>query len=285
MDLPGRSLEEGNSAMSFNQSFTAPPRIPENALWFLFQEQKLLTKKRGNRYLIPRSRDLQALDPRPEPLHYLGSLEGRSCYAGEMAPSELPPPTFAFKGIRSLFGHLEEALIGVAGLANQLVLWGRNHRFCGRCGLGTEDKADERAKICPGCGQVNYPRLSPAVIVAVVRDDRLLLAHSQRFPGKFYSVLAGFVEPGETLEECIEREIQEEVGIKVKNIRYFGSQPWPFPDSLMIAFTAEYAGGEINIDPAEIADAGWFSADNLPPIPPKISIARQLIDWFTENRD
>jgi NAD+ diphosphatase len=270
--------------MSFNPSFSAPPTIPEDALWFLFQGQELLTKKQDDRYLIPRSRDMQALDPRPEPLHYLGSLDGQPCYAGEMPATILPPAQFALKGIRSLFEHLDAPLIGVAGLANQLVLWDRNHRFCGRCGLETEDKAGERAKVCPGCGLINYPRLSPAMIVAVVREDRLLLAHSQRFPGKFYSVLAGFVEPGETLEECIRREIGEEVGIEVKNIRYFGSQPWPFPDSLMIAFTAEYAKGEIIADPAEIADAGWFSADNLPPIPPKISIARQLIDWFTENR-
>jgi len=270
--------------MSFNPGFTGPPRIPENALCLLLQEQKLLTKKQGDRYLIPQVRDLQALDPRSEPVHYLGSLDGRPCYAGEIPATILLPTQCALKGIRSLFEHLEAPLIGVAGLANQLVLWDRNHRFCGRCGLETEDKAGERAKVCPGCGLINYPRLSPAVIVAVVKEDRLLLAHSQRFPGKFYSVLAGFVEPGETLEECIRREIGEEVGIEVKNICYFGSQPWPFPDSLMIAFTAEYAKGEIIADPSEIADAGWFSADNLPPVPPKISIARQLIDWFTENR-
>jgi NAD+ diphosphatase len=269
--------------MTFDPGFTAPPSIPEDALWFLFREQKLLTKKEEDRYLIPRSRDLKAFDPRPEPLHFLGYLEGRPCYAGEMHPSQSPPATFAFKGIRSLFERLEAPLIAVAGLAGQLILWDRNHRFCGQCGLPTQDKMDERAKVCPECGLVNYPRLSPAVIVAVVRGDRILLAHSRRFPGKFYSVLAGFVEPGETLEACVQREIQEEVNIQVKNIRYFGSQPWPFPDSLMIGFVAEYAGGEIRLDPSEIADAGWFTADNLPPIPPKISIARQLIDWFTER--
>ena len=269
--------------MSFNLGFIGPPRIPENALCFLFHGQKLLIEKQGNRYLIPQFPDLEALDSRPEPLHYLGALDGRPCYAGEMAAMIPSPTTFAFKGIRSLFEHLEAPLIGVAGLANQLILWDRNHRFCGNCGLKTEDKVDERAKVCPGCGHINYPRLSPAVIVAVVREDRLLLAHSRRFPGKFYSVLAGFVEPGETLEECVRREVGEEVGIEVKNIHYFGSQPWPFPDSLMIAFTAEYSKGEIIADPAEIEDAGWFSADNLPPVPSKVSIARQLIDWFTEN--
>ena len=268
--------------MSFTPSFAAPTEMPENALWFLFQGPELLTKMDEDRYLIPKSRELNALDP--EPLHYLGSLAGRPCYAGEIPSSASLPATFELKTVRSLFGRLEESLIGVAGLANQLVLWDRNHRFCGKCGQPTRNKGDERAKICPGCGLVNYPRLSPAVIVAVVRDDRLLLAHSPRFPGKFYSVLAGFVEPGETLEACVQREIQEEVGIEVKNIRYFGSQPWPFPDSLMIAFTAEYAGGEITADPSEIADAGWFPADDLPAVPPKISIARRLIDWFLEER-
>jgi NAD+ diphosphatase len=160
------------------------------------------------------------------------------------------------------------------------VHWHRNHRFCGRCGSPTQDHPEDRAKICPSCGLINHPRVSPAIIVAVVKDRQLLLAHSTRFQAKFYSVLAGFVEPGETLEDCVHREVFEEVGVRVRNIRYFGSQPWPFPDSLMVAFTAEYAGGEIRVDSVEIADAGWFSAGGLPAIPPRISIARKLIDWF-----
>ena len=128
-----------------------------------------------------------------------------------------------------------------------------------------------------------YPRISPAVIVAVVRDKRILLARSTRFTSSFHSVLAGFVETGETLEDAVRREIFEEVGIQVRNIRYFGSQPWPFPDSLMVAFTAEYAGGEITLDDNEIVTADWYSAAELPRVPGKISIARRLIDWFTET--
>jgi NAD+ diphosphatase len=130
---------------------------------------------------------------------------------------------------------------------------------------------------------INYPRLSPAIIVAVCRDDRLLLAQNKRFRSGYYSVLAGFVEPGETLEECVKREVFEEVNIRVKNIRYFGSQPWPFPNSLMVGFTAEYAGGEIDENKSEIVEADWFTADNLPRIPPQITIARWLIDWFRDN--
>jgi len=187
------------------------------------------------------------------------------------------------KGLRQLFGRLEEDLIWIAGRANQLVDWNRSHRFCGNCGHPTENKQNERAKICPACDLINYPRLSPAIIVAVLKQNRLLLASNKRFKSEFYSVLAGFVEPGETLEECVVREVKEEVGIAVKNIRYFGSQPWPFPNSLMVGFIADYKGGEIDVDKSEIVDAAWFSSDNLPLVPPKISIARQLIDWFAKN--
>jgi NAD+ diphosphatase len=137
---------------------------------------------------------------------------------------------------------------------------------------------------CPACGLSSYPRLAPAIIIAVVRrtdnGPRLLLARNHRFPPGRYSVVAGFVEPGESLEECAEREVLEEVGIRIANLRYFGSQPWPFPHSLMVAFTAEYAGGAITLDGSEIADAGWFAADALPQLPPRMSIARRLIDWF-----
>jgi NAD+ diphosphatase len=129
-----------------------------------------------------------------------------------------------------------------------------------------------------------FPRISPAVIVLVEHEDMILLARANRFQGELYSVLAGFVEPGETLEEAVRREIKEEVGIDVKDIHYFGSQPWPFPDSLMIAFTASYAGGDIKVDGDEITTAGWFKAGNLPEIPGSISIARKLIDWYVAKQ-
>jgi len=129
---------------------------------------------------------------------------------------------------------------------------------------------------------MNFPRISPAIIVAVLKGKEILLARAHRFPPRLYSVIAGFVEPGETLEECVRREVKEEVGIEVENICYFGSQSWPFPNSLMVAFTADYANGKITIDETETIDAGWFTAHNLPPIPDKVSISRRLIDWFVE---
>ena len=146
-----------------------------------------------------------------------------------------------------------------------------------------ETKTNERAKICPQCRHICFPRISPAIIVAVLNKHHILLAHANHFPPGLYSVLAGFVEPRETFEECVQREVLEEVGIVVKNISYFGSRPWPFPNSLMVAFTADYAGGRIAIDGTEIVDAGWFTAGNQPRVPDKISIARQLIDWFVET--
>ena len=270
--------------MQFIPDFKPSSDERTSALWFIFSKGKLLTKITNDTDAIPDTSDLTESNISPGRSQYLGTLDGRPCYAAELTSGLPDAAHFKFKDLRALFRSIDEDLIWVAGRANQLVDWSRSHQHCGACGRPTEDKTDERAKICPQCGLVNYPRLSPAVIVAVLKNDRILLARNKRFKLPFYSVLAGFVEPGESLEECVQREIREEVGLTVKNIRYFGSQPWPFPNSLMIAFVAEYAQGKITIDGSEITDAAWFSKDKLPQIPPGISIARQLIDWFAESR-
>ncbi len=270
--------------MPFKPDFKLPATESPQALWFVFQKDRLLLKTNNNGCLIPCSRDLAQFNLFPIRKQYLGAMDGLPCYAAEMPEAAALADGLILQGLRETFDRLEEELIWIAGRANQLVDWSRNHQFCGQCGHPTEDRTEERAKICPACGLTNYPRLSPAVIVAVVKGDRLLLASNKRFKPGFYSVLAGFVEPGENLEECVAREIREEVGISVKNIRYFGSQPWPFPNSLMVAFVADYAGGQIRIDPSEIVDAAWFAAENLPYIPPRITIARHLIDWFVNRK-
>ncbi|OPY80236.1 MAG: NADH pyrophosphatase [Syntrophorhabdus sp. PtaU1.Bin153] len=167
--------------------------------------------------------------------------------------------------------------------AMHIIDWDRTDQYCGRCGTKNELKTGERAKVCPACNVLSFPRISPAVIVLVEKGRKVLLARAARFTQDWYSVLAGFVEPGETLEDVVRREVKEETGIDVKDIRYFGSQPWPFPDSLMVAFTAKYADGEIQVDGNEIVEARWFEYDKLPNIPGKISIARALIDWFVEK--
>jgi NAD+ diphosphatase len=254
-----------------------------SALWFIFRGGKLLTQKESGCFTVPETSDLAGSGFSSSCAQYLGSLDGRNCFTTESTDEFRPGENFEFRDLRSLFDVMERELLSIAGRANQLLHWDITHRYCGGCGRPTEDKPDERAKICTGCGLINYPRISPAVIVAVIREDRILLARNKQFRLPFFSVLAGFVEPGEKLEDCIEREIREEVGIRVRNIRYFGSQPWPFPNSLMIGFVAEHSEGEIRIDNSEIIEAGWFSRENLPAIPSKISIARQLIDWFIET--
>lgn len=270
--------------MKFVPEFKAPPGHDMSDLWFVFNKGKLLTRLDHDRHRIPNGADLVAGRLKPANVQYLGALDNRCCYGATLHGENGCPDRFQFTDLRALIGLLTEDLIWIAGRANHLVYWHRVHRYCGRCGHRTQDKAEERALVCATCGLVNYPRLSPAVIVAVTRGDRILLARNKRFRRPFYSVLAGFVEPGEDLEACVKREIREEAGIAVRNIRYFGSQPWPFPDSLMIGFTAEYAGGEITVDDVELTHADWFTRDNLPRIPPSLSIARQLIDAFANDQ-
>jgi len=266
-----------------------PPTGPaEPALWFLFRGSKLLVANEGERAGVPRLLTPADVGLAPVRWQYLGRLDTAGttthCFSAELSEETAPPPGMDFANLRALYPRLPEALFQLAGRAVQIVDWDRNHQFCSRCGAPTRDHIGERSKQCPACGLVSYPRLSPAIIVRVERNDdegrRILLARAQRFPTAMFSVLAGFVEPGETLEECVQREVHEEVGILVGNIRYFGSQPWPFPNSLMIAFVADYVAGEIVIDPVEIAEAGWFAADALPntPLPPSIA-NRLIVSW------
>lgn len=183
-------------------------------------------------------------------------------------------------GLRELHDRVGESLWALAGRAVQLLAWDRDHAHCGRCATPTVRAGEEHARRCPRCGLTAHPRVAPAVIVLVERDGTALLARAARGGRRFHSTLAGFVEPGETLEEAVAREVREEVGIEVAGIRYFGSQPWPFPHSLMVGFRARHAGGELRPDGVEIAEAGWYPPDALPPVPPRLSIARSLIDDF-----
>ena len=182
-----------------------------------------------------------------------------------------------------LYGRVDDLRWTLAGRAVQLVDWDRTTRFCGRCGTATEPMPGERARRCPSCGLLAFPRLAPAVITLIERDGEALLARGRAFPVPMYSCIAGFVEPGETMEEAVHREVHEEVGVSITDVRYISSQPWPFPHSLMIGFEATWAGGDIVIDEKEIVDAQWFRADDLPMIPPGMSIARTLIDRWLER--
>lgn len=263
----------------------ASARDKDEPLWFIFNDGKLLIKNDPTGCHVPNAQDLEGIGFSPPQRYAFDAGGTRECFAAQWGNGLPVAGDFAFVPLRSLFGTLDDGIVMAAGLGSQLIHWDRTHRFCGRCGAKTGDKPDERAKVCLQCGLLNYPRISPAIIVAVIKDDCILLARNKRFKRSFYSVLAGFVELGETLEQCVAREVLEETGISVANLRYFGSQPWPFPDSLMVGFLADYAGGDIHIDGLEISDAGWFPRDSLPSIPPRLSIARKLIDWFVALRD
>lgn len=205
---------------------------------------------------------------------------------GEIAADATLPNGFLALSRRELPQILGYGGFVQAGLAFQIMHWRRTNRFCGRCRTPMQESRTERAMQCPECGQQVFPTLSPAIITTVEKDGKILLGSNTNFPAGRYSVLAGFVEPGESLEEAVAREVFEESSIRVKNIRYFGSQPWPFPNSLMLAFLADWESGEPKPDGEELIDVRWFSPAELPDIPPSVSISRQLIDnWLKRNRE
>jgi len=257
----------------------APQPHPERALWFVFAGSHLLVSA-APPVALPRVASPHALGPAlaPRRTQYLGTLAGDHCFAAEVEPDTAAPPGWAWQNLRVLFGTLDDPSFALAGRALQLIDWDRTHQFCGACGAPTRAKTEERSRQCPECALVVYPRIAPAVMCLARRGGQLLLARSPRFPNGMYSVLAGFVEPGETLEQCVEREVNEEVGVRVRNLRYFGSQPWPFPHSLMIAFHAEFESGDIRVDRVEIEDAQWFDIARLPKLPARVSVARRLIE-------
>ena len=259
---------------------------PGGTVWFAFCGDRLLVRPQEQAAHLPDYAELAALGANFEAGHYLGRLGDLDCYAVRLEDAVEPPPELSLEGLRALYGRLPEDHYSIAGRAAQILVWDQTHRFCGRCGEPTVNAPADRAKLCPQCGLLSFPRLSPAVIMLVRRgEDELLLARNRAFADGFFSVLAGFVEPGESLEEAVAREVREEVGIEVEDICYFGSQPWPFPHQLMIGFTAQYAGGEIRLQDDEIAEAAWFSRDaELPKLPGKLSIARRLVDAFLAER-
>jgi len=248
------------------------------SLCFAFQQTLLLVSAEPPVVQLPRHDDLTGLGAAPLRRLYLGTLGERACYAFEYGADTEAPAGLAWQGLRALYGRLDDSLFALAGRALQLVDWDRTHQYCGRCGTPMQQREHERARECPSCRFIAYPRIAPAVMCLIRRGREILLARSPHFAPGMYSALAGFVEPGESLEQCLAREVLEETGVRIANARYFASQPWPFPHSLMIAFVADYAGGEITPAPDEIEDAQWFSIDALPKLPNRISIARRLID-------
>jgi NAD+ diphosphatase len=255
----------------------------EGRTWLVIHPKGLVARLVDGRIVFPSDEEVATLGIQTSDAHRLGTLDGTDVLAAPFERRVEPP--FELLGLRSLAGVLDPELFDVVGRAMHTCDWLTSSRFCGRCGAPTTRADTERCMVCPKCSLHIYPRISPAIITLVRKGDLALLASNVKFPGVFYSALAGFSDIGESLEATLSREVKEEVGIAVTNVRYFGSQPWPFPSSLMIAFTADWASGDIVIDPSELSDAKWFAPDALPMLPPPLSIARTLIDaWLAEVR-
>jgi NAD+ diphosphatase len=273
-----------NSELSANSSRVAQTAVTgQPAFWFAFSSSRLLVKEQSGQFSLLWHKRLEDLNLKPLRTQYLGQFKGQPCFSAELPPEISAPEGLAFTDMRTFYFGVEEDIFLLAGRALQIMTWDQTHQFCGRCGQPTETLAGEMAKICPACKFTSYPRISPAIIVAVIKENKILLTRYASVRGRWHTIIAGFLEPGETLEECVQREVLEEVGLHVKNIRYFGNQPWPFPNSLMIGFTAEYQSGEIKVDGKEIGEADWYLATDIPEVPPKMSISREIIDWFRDS--
>ena len=248
--------------------------------WFMFCQGDIL---------LTDSHEIPEGDVPPVPLeawhtqHRLPRMNGRECRAVRL-DAPVVQPGLCMMGLREAFDRLPEAFYNMAGKAAEILYWDANTRFCGVCGAPMKRHTDI-SKRCTNCGKEVWPQLAVAIIVAVTRNEgrEILLVQSRNFKGDYYGLVAGFVETGETLEDCVRREVKEETGISVCNIRYVDSQPWPYPSGLMVGFTSEYAGGELSLQRSELRKGDWFAAEHLPPIPGKVSLARRLIDHWLEK--
>lgn len=268
----------------FIPKLIAPEKLKKPALWFALHDEKILLDKTNTEYFLPYSNDIAKLNVDYLRQHYLGTYKDIDCFALELNHDNAIPEQMYLCPLRQSYEILGNELFNIVGRASQILIWDKTHQFCGRCGTQTYIKNTERAKVCPKCDLHSYPRISPSIIVLIEKGDEILLARSPHFKPGLYSTLAGFIEPGETVEEAVAREIYEEVGLKVKDISYQLSQPWPFPHSLMLGFTAQHASGEIKIDGVEIEDAHWYNIHNLPELPVYASIARWLINNFIDKQ-
>lgn len=258
-----------------------PAKVEGEAACCLFHGNRVFVARDGGRPALPRI-DAEACGLALDQAHYLGTLDGTHCYGLALPRGAVLPEGLELLGMRALILEGDVLVAGIAGQAFQLLEWARTHRHCGCCGKPTLPHAADRAVECPECKLVFYPRISPVMMALVYRRNdkgsELLLTRKAGYAEGRYTVVAGFVEAGESLEQCLAREVKEEVGVDIRNPRYFGSQPWPFPNSLVMAFSAEWAGGEVVPDGTELEDARWFSIDALPDLPEAVHISRQLID-------
>ena len=250
-----------------------------NVYWFIFFNDQLLLQKKGETYTIPYS-----INP-PVPVKNVlevSLLEDMpACTASMDTPLE-ETAEYLPMGLRASYDYLDPILHKIAGKAYELIYWDQHSRFCPSCGTKTVMQTTI-SKQCPNCKYEIYPVVSPAILVLIRKGDAILLVHARNFRGSFYGLVAGFLETGETLEECVRREVMEETGLEINNITYFGNQPWPYPSNLMVGFIADYVSGTIRLQDEELSEGAFFSKDNLPELPRKLSLARKMIDWWLEQ--
>lgn len=282
--------------MSLPESYASPQHLPfnrscldrqflleapdrdngETGFWILLQGQQLIVVGQGTASVLPQG-DTPPLQVEGAPL-YLGLWQDRPCRVGRVSLDVVPGDDMRAVDLLAGSPDLPIDLLSLGGLARQVLHWEGNSRFCSRCGAAQQRLADEWGKRCPDCGSLHYPHIHPCVIVIVRRPGEILMTRKAEWPQGRYSLVAGFVDFSESLEDAVAREVEEETGILVKNVRYVGSQGWPFPSQLMAGFVADYAGGEVKVEEKELEDAGWFPVDDLPLLPPRRSISRYLID-------
>lgn len=277
---------EENNPFDLRKQFTPPvTKLPDTdkAYWFIFHQEKLLVNVADDKTVSICNTSPSLLGITLNYTRFLGHYDQKPCFVAEVETSPAFSKNLRFLGLRFVADKIGKLFFNLAGRALQILHHHKENLFCSRCGSPMEDRDTDLAKSCPACNFVCFPRVSPAVIMAITKNNQILLGRAERFPAGMYSTLAGFVEPGETLEETVKREVFEETGITVGKVRYVASQPWPFPHSIMVGFTAEYIEGEIVIDSKELEDAKWFSAQNMPLIPDQTTIARLLINDFLEK--
>ncbi len=260
----------------FDKQYVHNLEVGDNDFLLCYRDNEVLLKKSGDEYEIPKRSDFAESIEQPI---YLFSINAHHCFG-----LVTPPANYAsleYQDVFTLRNLKNKELAWMGSLGHQLMTWHRNHRYCGRCGSKTELRKEERATVCPQCNLVTFPTISPAVIVAITCNNRILLAKGKHYKGDFYALIAGYVDIGESIEETVVREVREEVGLEIRNLKYYKSQPWPFSSSLMLGFTAEADDTQpIVIDENEIKEAGWFERGNLPPHASSVSISGDLIAAF-----
>ena len=254
------------------------------SLWFIFYKDKLLLAKQGEKFAVPAGEEAPVGLCKSSSVMEVGTMDdGTPIKTFALNAPDINDTAFEWVDLRKSFHLLSREHYLKAGKCRELIYWDSNTQYCGTCGTPLRMHTPI-SKRCPQCGREIWPALSPAIIVLVHKGNEALLVHARNFKGDYYGLVAGFVETGETLEEAVHREVAEETGITITNLRYFGSQPWPYPNGLMVGFEADYVAGNIHLQKEELSHGAWFSKENLPAVPDKLSIARKMIDhWRTQD--